>query len=319
MFAKSVVESDGFMDLEMSARLLYFHLGLAADDEGFVAGAKIVRRMVGAGQEDMDALTEAGYLLRFPSGVVVIRHWRAHNNIRRERRRETAFVEERAQLVLTPQGVYRFRTPEDDSLSREAHDNLSQEVRSGEDRSGEDSVGEDSAGEVRTGEESIGEPFGRSDGDRPAAGRPQAEHTDPAGTRTYPQGSFGAEAVPFGAETAPFGAENAPFAPESAPEGAPAYDPFTGEVQPSGKPSGMPSGKPSREEVMEYGESIGAEEDSVRAFAEKMEAAGWLDREGRPVRSWQSMLRKWTERRRKPKPPASAYDESYYARLRAAL
>lgn len=43
MFSKSVVESGRFLKMSISARALYFHLGINADTEGFVEAFKVMR------------------------------------------------------------------------------------------------------------------------------------------------------------------------------------------------------------------------------------------------------------------------------------
>ena len=75
MFAKSVIDSDAFLELPARCQLLYFHLGMRADDDGFVNKARAILRLTGCTEADMKTLIAAQYLISFPSGVVVIRHW----------------------------------------------------------------------------------------------------------------------------------------------------------------------------------------------------------------------------------------------------
>ncbi len=83
---------------------------------------------------------------------------------------------------------------------------------------------------------------------------------------------------------------------------------------------GEPTDRPTDDEVEKYGNEIGAEESSVRAYVETMTRSGWRDAQGRPVMDWRTMLRKWTETRRSPKKEASADEGAeYYERLRACL
>ncbi len=101
MFSKTVVDSDDFMELPLSSQALYFHLGMEADDEGFLNCAKKVLRMVGCSNDDFKLLIAKGFLIPFESGVVVIRHWNENNSIRKDRFNQTAFIEEKNQLVLS--------------------------------------------------------------------------------------------------------------------------------------------------------------------------------------------------------------------------
>lgn len=106
MFAKSIVTSDAFLDLPMSARCLYFTLGMFCDDDGFCNQPKSIMRQVGATADDMNILIAKKFLLVFDNGVIVIKHWRIHNYIRSDRYHETNYKEEKAQLSLDENGAY---------------------------------------------------------------------------------------------------------------------------------------------------------------------------------------------------------------------
>ena len=80
MFAKSIVLSDAFLDMPMSARCLYFTLNMLADDDGFVGSPKAIMRQCGASQDDLLLLLQKRYILGFESGVIVIKHWNINNN-----------------------------------------------------------------------------------------------------------------------------------------------------------------------------------------------------------------------------------------------
>ena len=83
MFAKSIVLSDAFLDMPLSARCLYFTLGMLADDDGFIGSPKAIMRQCGASQDDMIILLQKRYILSFESGVIVIKHWRMANALRK--------------------------------------------------------------------------------------------------------------------------------------------------------------------------------------------------------------------------------------------
>lgn len=106
MFAKSIVLSDAFLDMPMSARCLYFTLGMLADDDGFVGSPKAIMRQCGASQDDMGILLSKRYVLAFESGVIVIKHWRINNYLRGDRYTETTYIEEKGELVLDANGAY---------------------------------------------------------------------------------------------------------------------------------------------------------------------------------------------------------------------
>ncbi len=106
MFAKSIVLSDAFLDMPMSARCLYFTLGMFADDDGFIGGPKSIMRQCGASEDDMRILLSKRYVLSFESGVIVIKHWRLNNYLQGDRHRRTTYIEELNQLSTDPKGSY---------------------------------------------------------------------------------------------------------------------------------------------------------------------------------------------------------------------
>ena len=106
MFAKSIVLSDAFLDMPLTARCLYFTLGMLADDDGFVSGPKAIMRQCGASQDDMLMLIQKRYVLAFESGVIVIKHWRINNYLRSDRYQGTTYIEEKAELTLDQKGAY---------------------------------------------------------------------------------------------------------------------------------------------------------------------------------------------------------------------
>lgn len=106
MFAKTIVTSDAFLDMPMSARCLYFTLGLFADDDGFVNSPKAIMRQIGAVDDDMRVLLGKKFVLDFDSGVIVIKHWRINNYLRSDRYRATTYTEELAQLTIDENGAY---------------------------------------------------------------------------------------------------------------------------------------------------------------------------------------------------------------------
>ncbi len=84
MFHTAVVESDAFLDLPIGAQALYFHIGMHADDDGFVNGPRQVARKLGRPAKELTLLVEKGFLLEF-DGVVVVKHWRMANTLQNDR------------------------------------------------------------------------------------------------------------------------------------------------------------------------------------------------------------------------------------------
>lgn len=111
MFAKTIVLSDAFLDMPLSARCLYFTLGMFADDDGFVNSPKGIMRQCGASEDDMKLLLAKKFLLDFESGVIVIKHWRINNYLRNDRYQETKYLEEKSELIIDENGAYKFGIP----------------------------------------------------------------------------------------------------------------------------------------------------------------------------------------------------------------
>lgn len=101
-----IVGSDAFLDLPQSSQSLYFHLGMRADDDGFLGNPKSIQRSLGAADDDLKLLLAKRFLLRFPSGVVVVKHWRINNVIRNDRYNPTRYAEEKKMVFLKQNGAY---------------------------------------------------------------------------------------------------------------------------------------------------------------------------------------------------------------------
>lgn len=85
MFSKSVIDSDSFLDMSLTTQALYFHLAMRADDDGFINNPKRIQRMIGCGDDEFKMLIAKQYILPFESGVVVVKHWKVHNYIQKDR------------------------------------------------------------------------------------------------------------------------------------------------------------------------------------------------------------------------------------------
>lgn len=111
MFAKTIVDSDAFLDMPLSSQALYFHLSMRADDDGFVNNPKKIQRMIGCSDDDLKLLIAKRFVLIFDSGVIVIKHWRLHNTLRKDRYKPTIYQEEFKKLILKSDGGYTDRLP----------------------------------------------------------------------------------------------------------------------------------------------------------------------------------------------------------------
>ena len=158
MFAKTIIDSDAFIDMPVTARLLYYDLSMRADDDGFVNSPKKIMRMIGASQDDLSILIMKKFIIPFDNGVVVIKHWRIHNYIRKDRYSETTYSEQKNLLALDENNAYTLK-PADPAL--ECHQET--DIRSTD---GQPSVDhratQDRLGKERLGEVNVEEPKGSS-------------------------------------------------------------------------------------------------------------------------------------------------------------
>lgn len=111
MFTKKVTDDDRFSNLSSSAQALYLHLTMSADDDGFCNQVSVAMFKAHASVQDLEALIAARYLIRFDSGVIVIKHWRMANALRKDRYTPTAFQDELAVLTIKENGSYTERLP----------------------------------------------------------------------------------------------------------------------------------------------------------------------------------------------------------------
>ena len=111
MFAKTIIDSDAFLDMPLSTQSLYFHLSMRADDDGFINNPKKIQRMIGSSDDDLKVLIAKNFIIPFESGIVVIKHWKIHNYIRNDRYKETVYQEEKSLLETKENKAYTFGIP----------------------------------------------------------------------------------------------------------------------------------------------------------------------------------------------------------------
>ena len=131
MFSKKIVETDYFMEMSPTAKLLYFYLNMGADDDGFVGNPRMIKVISGATDDDLKILIAKQFIIPFESGVIVIKDWRIHNYIQKDRYNKTQYANEMSQLQIEENGMYTKRIQNVSSLDTQ--------VRLGKDRLGKDS------------------------------------------------------------------------------------------------------------------------------------------------------------------------------------
>jgi len=109
MFSLKIIDTDLFLDMPASTQLLYFHLSLRADDDGFVSSPKKIMKMVNCSDDDMKILVAKKFIIPFENGICVIRHWRVHNYIQKDRYTATMYKYEK-NMLNSENGVYELNS-----------------------------------------------------------------------------------------------------------------------------------------------------------------------------------------------------------------
>ena len=106
MYSIAVTDSDAFIEMSSAAQALYFHLNQGADDDGFNNQIQLAMLKAHASTDDLKILMAKNFVIRFDSGVIVIKHWRLHNTLRRDRYTPTNYQEELSLLGIKDNGAY---------------------------------------------------------------------------------------------------------------------------------------------------------------------------------------------------------------------
>lgn len=108
MFNLDIIDTDSFIEMPQSSRLLYYELCMRADDDGFVSSPKKIQRVVGCSDDDFKVLITKRFIIPFETGIVVIRHWKIHNYIQKDRYKETLYSDEKSLLTQEENGTYKL-------------------------------------------------------------------------------------------------------------------------------------------------------------------------------------------------------------------
>lgn len=101
-----IVDSDAFLEMPLSTQCLYFHLNMRADDDGFIGNPKRICKLIGCNDDDLKLLIAKRFVLVFDNGVIVIKHWRMHNTIQKDRYVPTTYSDELKQLGIKDNKSY---------------------------------------------------------------------------------------------------------------------------------------------------------------------------------------------------------------------
>lgn len=155
MFTQKIIDSDAFLDMPLTTQALYFHLNMRADDDGFINNPKKICRMIGASEDDLKLLIAKRFVLTFEKGVIVIKHWRMHNLIRKDRYSPTQYEDEFMSLDIKDNGSYTEKMPQIQGIEEYGNQMATSWQPVGNQMATQDRLGKDSIGEVSLGKSSI--------------------------------------------------------------------------------------------------------------------------------------------------------------------
>lgn len=133
MFSKDIVSTRDFLEMPPSARALYYQLGIEADDDGFI-DPYITMLATKSQTDDLRILVAKGFVIEFDNKIIVIRHWKQHNYIRKDTYKETQYKEYKRLLI---EGENQEFLLMDKTIQRPVNDPSTQ-VRIGKVRLGKD-------------------------------------------------------------------------------------------------------------------------------------------------------------------------------------
>ena len=103
MFAKSIINSARFLRMPQTSRLLYYDLGMAADDDGIVE-AFTVLRTTGAAEDDLRVLVSKGFVRVLNDELVsYITDWSTNNLVRQDRYHPSHYSDLLVQMQNNPE------------------------------------------------------------------------------------------------------------------------------------------------------------------------------------------------------------------------
>ena len=136
MFSKEVIEADWFTDMPATTQMLYVHLSMFADDDGFVINSKVAMMNAHATKDDLAILVAKNYVINVENGLYLIKHWRQNNYLRSDRYKKSDYADRLIGYQLKEDGSYTLKNTEGTSVYQM-------------DTNGIPSIGKDSIGKYR--------------------------------------------------------------------------------------------------------------------------------------------------------------------------
>lgn len=111
MFSKEVLQTDWFTDMPATSQMLYVHLSLEADDDGFVTNTKIAMVNAHASKDDLAILTAKNFVIQVESGLYLIKHWKMNNILRNDRYKKSSYSDRLEAFETKEDGSYTLKKP----------------------------------------------------------------------------------------------------------------------------------------------------------------------------------------------------------------
>jgi len=139
MFSKTIIESARFLKMPIESQVLYFHLGLRADDDGVVEAYPVLK-ILGTAEDALRVLVAKQFIKILNEDLVAyIIDWNEHNTIRADRKVDSIYKNLLIQML--PDAKPKEPKPRADTGKTTGRTMDNQ--RTAQVRLGKDSIGED--------------------------------------------------------------------------------------------------------------------------------------------------------------------------------
>lgn len=153
MFSKEVIQTEWFTDMPATTQMLYVHLSLQADDDGFVTGTKVPMLFAHASKDDLSILIAKNYVIEVENGLYLLKHWGQNNQIQKDRYKPSSYRDRLINFDVKADGSYTEKKPMDTECIQDGY-NLDTQYRLGKESIGKSSVGKERKGLLGEGEPS---------------------------------------------------------------------------------------------------------------------------------------------------------------------
>lgn len=148
MFSKTITRSSKFLRMSSDTRLLYYELGMDADDDGFVEWYAVIT-MTRASEQDLQVLHANGFVQVFDDKVLLVADWKENNYLRPDRYTPSKYLSVYSDQIGKDL-VYQTPTTGIPLVVPVVDQRYTQD-RIGKDREGKDRIGKDTTPSAASG------------------------------------------------------------------------------------------------------------------------------------------------------------------------